>query len=58
VLEKQLVAWKAGLGGVLEVIATARTSSARRSGGVGTGTAGEEKKGNVLEAGKREVAAS
>jgi hypothetical protein len=58
-LEKQLIAWKAGLGGVVEVIATARASSARRSGGIGTGTgtgtAGEEKEGNVLEAGKREA---
>jgi len=50
-LEKRLVAWKTGLGGVLEVIVTARASSARRNGSVG-----EEKEGNVLEAGKREVA--
>lgn len=52
-----MIAWKAGLGGVVEVIATARASSARRSGGIGTGTgtAGEEKEGNVLEAGKREA---
>jgi translation initiation factor 3 subunit M len=57
-LEKRLVAWKAGLEGVLDVVATARASAAgRRSGGAngGTVTAGGEKESNVLEGGKREV---
>jgi translation initiation factor 3 subunit M len=46
-LEKRLVAWKTGLAGVLEVVATARTSSLRRSA--------EEKDVTVFEAGKKEL---
>lgn len=50
-LEKRLVAWKAGLGSVLEVVATARTSASRRA-------TAEQKDGTALEAGRREVAAT
>ena len=59
-LEKRLVAWKTGLAGVLEVVATARTSSTRRSAGaneVAVAVGSEEKEATALEAGKREVAA-
>jgi translation initiation factor 3 subunit M len=58
-LEKRLMAWKAGLGGVLEVVATARTSIGKRSNGanLGTGTAGRDEK-EALETGKREVIAT
>ena len=52
------MAWKAGLGGVLEVVATAKTSSGRRGNGASVGTTtvrGDEKEGGVLESGKMEV---
>ena len=55
------MAWKAGLGGVLEVVATAKISSGRRINGasVGTTTArGDEKEGGILESGKKEVPAA
>jgi len=53
-LEKRLVAWKTGLAGVLEVVATARASSLRRSAGNSAG--GEEKDATGFETGKKDVA--
>ena len=55
------MSWKTGLASVLEVVVAARTSTIRRSSSVSdaVGVIGtEDKEVNVLETGKREVAAA
>jgi translation initiation factor 3 subunit M len=53
-LEKRLMAWKAGLAGVLEVVATARASSLRRNTDTSAASS-EEKDATGFETGKKEV---